>query len=158
MYKRTKTTTMNKLIALIAIILLASCSATTYQMKTTTVDFENYNRDGFLITTSSVGSNYQSLGLVDVACQCGFVPRQAKPEKKNIKEDDVYGTSVTSHTSEYFYCTKADLIDAIYIHAKELKANAIIDLRFSEYTTKTETGLKVIFTATGLAVRLKFKE
>ena len=155
MYKRAKITTMNKLIALIAIALLASCSATTYQMTTTTVDFENYNRDGFLITTSSVGSNYQSLGLVDVACQQGYVPREIKAIKKSVKDDNIYGSTSTSHTSAYFSCSKADLIDAIYVQAKELKANAIIDLRFSEYTAKSETGSKVIFTATGLAVKMK---
>lgn len=155
MSKSIKTTTVNKLITLIVIALLASCSATTYQMTTTTVDFENYNRDGFLITTSSVASNYQSLGLVDVSCQQGYIPREIKAEKKSAKDDNIYGSTIPSHTSAYFYCSKADLIDAIYLQAKEIKANAIIDLRFSEYTTKTETGLKVIYTATGLAIKMK---
>ena len=145
---------MNKLLTCLIVVLFISCS-TTYQMTTTTVNFENYNREGFLITTSSIGSDYQSLGLVDVSCQRGYVPRQTNPENKIVKGDDIYGSSVASHTSEYFSCTKADLVDAIYSQAKVLKANAIIDLKFSEYTIKTEAGLKVVFTATGLAVKMK---
>ena len=146
---------MNKLITCFVVVFLLSSCGITSHMTTTTVDFEKYNHEEFLITTSSIGSDYQSLGLVDVSCQRGYVPRQINPEKKIIKGDDIYGSSITSHTSEYFYCTKADLIDAIYSQAKELKANAIIDLKFSEYTVKTPAGLQVVFTATGLAVNMK---
>lgn len=145
---------MNKLLTCLVAVFLTSCGIT-YHMTTTTVNFENYNREGFLITTSSIGSEYQSLGLVDVSCQRGYVPRQTNPEKKIVKGDDIYGSSITPHTSEFFYCTKTDLIDAIYSQAKELKANAIIDLKFSEYTIKTQAGLQVVFTATGLAVKMK---
>lgn len=146
---------MRKIFACLFTVLFISFS-TTYHLTTTTVDFKNYNWEGFLITTSSIGSAYESLGIVDVSCQPGYVPRQAKPEKEIAKEDDVYGSFVASHTSGYFNCTKADLIDAIYSQAKDLKANAIVDLKFSEYTIKTETGLKVVYTATGLAISIKY--
>lgn len=145
---------MNKLLICLIAVLFFSCK-TSFQMTTTTVNFENYNRDGFLITTSSIGSDYKSLGLVDVSCQTGFVPSKTNPEKKIVKEDAIFGSPAPALTDEYFYCTKTDLIDAIYSQAKGLKANAIIDLKFSEYTIKTKSGSKVVFTATGLAVKIK---
>jgi hypothetical protein len=141
---------MKKLIFILSVALLTACSATTYQMKTTTVSFEDYSRNGFLITTSSIGTAYQSLGIVSADCQPGLIAKAEKPVKAD-KSDDIYGASPVKHTGQYGDCNKADLIDALYIQAVELKASGLIDVKFQDYSY----GSIVYHSATGLAVKIK---
>lgn len=141
---------MRKVLFILSIALLTACSASTYQMSTTTVSFENYSRNGFLITTSSIATAYQSLGIVSADCKPGLIAKAEKPVKTD-KGDDIYSTVPVRHTGQYGDCNKADLIDALYAQALQLKATALIDVKFQDYSF----GATVVHSATGLAVKTK---
>jgi len=128
---------MKKLLFILAIALLTACSST-YEMTSSVVSFEKYNKAGFLITTSSIGTTYQSLGMVSINCQTGVDPGGA------INQRPMFSKAI------YHDCDQDGMVSELYKQAIKLNANAIIDLKFYNYLTKTG----FIHSVTGLAVKI----
>lgn len=145
---------MKKILFALAVILIFASCKTSYQMTTTTVDFGNYNNNGFLITTSSIGVPYQSLGIVSADCQPGYISQPSQKANKD-KGDGIYGSSPVKLSGQYGDCNRADLVDALYQQALQLKANALIDVKFSDYAVKIGSAYQMYHTATGMAVKTK---
>jgi len=145
---------MKKLFFALAVILVFASCKTSYQMTTTTVDFSSYAKNGFLVTTSSIGGAYQSLGIVSSDCQPGYVAQSA-PKVSKDKADAIYESTPVKLSGRYGDCNRADLVDALYQQAIQLKANGLIDVRFSDYSIKIGSAYQIYHTATGLAIKTK---
>lgn len=142
---------MKKLFFVLAVVILASCQTSSrfYKTETYFTDFRPFAEKGFLMTTQPITDKYTSIGEVSFQCKAGYDPEK---RKKAVTGDEMYYTPTAKIPPKQ--CDVNDVLNQIYIKAKELGANGIVQLRieYNEETNKLHYFSDI--TVTGLAVKI----
>lgn len=126
-------------------LLLLACNKITHIPATTafyTIDFSKYSQEGFLFTPKEYTKKYKSIGLVDVILTA---------EMNKVKIDDHRG----SKEWQYDDIKAAQGLEEMYLKAKKMGADAVMDLTIKTDYIETKPGLPSIprLTLSGFAIK-----
>lgn len=143
------------------VLLLASCSTKkSYVRVASAIDFSEYTRSGFFITESnSVSFSYEPVSSVAAFVEEGHEVLGLRTHVP-ITDDDVYRSSAKTKTvyGKYIGAYAQDALDELYIKAKEMGADGIINLKMT-YTPYRIKGSEVLswesYYVSGMAIKRK---
>lgn len=131
-------------------LLLTSCETSKiFTSETHFIDFRPYAQKGFIMSTTTIGYAYESLGEISCICESGYDPTNLKI--KTNESGRVYA-SVGSRTKVEI-CDITEVIDQLYNDAVALGANGIINLNVEYRRAGKEIDTSII--ASGLAIKTK---
>jgi hypothetical protein len=137
---------MKKLVlAFLAVALLASCNKIMYKESVYVVDYREYIKEGFIISPTVTGFNYQPISNIEVVFSSGELP---KGESGDNLEKIVPYKGYKGVSNKYAPTGKR-MMDKIVSEAKAMGANGLINFQTS-YNSKNGT-----WSASGLAVEIK---
>lgn len=133
------------LFLMLASVLLAGCNKIMYTESVYIVDYREYIKDGFIISPTVTGFNYQPISNLEVVFSAGEL---RKDEKGDNLQPVVPYKGYTGKTKKYAPTSKR-MMDKIVNEAKQLGANGLIDFK-TAYNPKNGT-----WSASGIAVVIK---
>lgn len=151
---------MRKYLTLVLMTIILSSCAIKYPYKrySTVVDFEKYTSQGFFITESnSVNFNYMPVGSLSSVVESGY---ELIGDLVTDRSDDLYHNSSSSNKyGDYINAAIDDAIEELFLSAKELGADGIINLKteyisgiYSKYGSVVRPPMYI---ATGMAIKRK---
>jgi hypothetical protein len=143
---------MKKLIGILAVVLLMSCTTTKFASKQVyMLDFRPYTEKGFLMSTTNVGVSYTGLAEINVVCKSGYV--YAENKSFNDTWQDVYSDSkamtVNKNTARKYWTTD-EVLEQLYNEAKAVGANGLINIRI----TSNQWGSFTDYELSGMAIKI----
>lgn len=136
---------MKKILFLMLAISLAGCNKIMYTESVYIVDYREYIKDGFIISPTVTGFNYQPISNIEVVFNSGEL---RKGEKDDNLQPVIPFKGYTGNTKKYAPTSKR-MMDKIINEAKQMGANGLIDFK-TTYNPKNST-----WSASGIAVVIK---
>lgn len=133
------------LFLMVATLSLTGCSKIMYTESVYTVDYREYIKDGFIISPTVTGFNYQPISNIEVVFNSGEL---RKDEKGDNLQPVVPYKGYVGKTKKYAPTSKR-MMDKIINEAKQMGANGLIDFK-TTYNPKNGT-----WSASGIAVVIK---
>lgn len=151
---------MKKNLVIVAVtILLVSCgvSRKAYIRDSTSIDFSEYNRIGFLFTESnSVSFDYEPLSSITALVESGY---EVLSNAGASSSDAVYGSFSSTKYGEYIRANAQDALDELYSSAVEMGADGVINLKIQFTPFRMSSDGKVMswesYYVTGMAIKRK---
>lgn len=150
---------MKKIMILALIVLFAGCTTTLYNIQSKSdffgIDFTKYSQKGFLITPEKYIGEYESIGMIEYKLIPG-----ARYVVSGTYYDN-FGEEVDTHTWVVDQIKFSQAIDSIYVKAKSMGANAIMNFDFNieyneEFNNPMEYNNPIIISGyriTGFAIK-----
>lgn len=135
------------LFLLMATLAFAGCSKVMYTESVYVIDYREYLKEGFTISPTVTGFNYQPISNIEVVFKAGEL-KKGESDKNLQKIPGVNGYA--SPTNRYIPTGKR-MMDKIVSEAKSMGANGLIDFKTS-YSSVNKT-----WSASGIAVEIKSK-
>lgn len=124
---------MKKFIAILFVLgfVLGGCKSSYYNEVTTSLDFREYTKQGFIISPTTSGFEYTPVSEINVSFYLGNKLPDDLKGKKGIKmvKDKYLGIT------EY-YPTSERILDKIVDEAKAMGANGIVNFKSSYISSK----------------------
>lgn len=137
---------MKKILFLIlASVLLTGCNKIMYTESVYIVDYREYIKDGFIISPTVTGFNYQPISNIEVVFNSGEL---RKGENDDNLQPVLPFIGYTGKSNKYAPTSKR-MMDKIVNEAKQMGANGLIDFK-TTYNPKNST-----WSASGIAVVIK---
>jgi hypothetical protein len=135
--------TMKKLLTLLIISLVSSCSVQRYSESYSLADFRPYTAEGFLISPfTSYASPYKSVGIISIEVipgKDGSSPGEVNVEVNGQRQGDLYAP-IPSVPGQWRNPSPQETLDKLVAYAKSLGANGLLDCNLEIFFVKSSMG------------------
>lgn len=141
------------LILTLAFIFLTGCSVylDKYSQSTSLIDFSNYFNKGVYMSTGDFHATYAPTGIIEATCYDGYKlkdgVKKAPPSNTQNQRDELYDTSISSDKMkdyDFKKCSINDLLDSMFLIAKENGANGIINIEIQPIRSTNQSGIRIV--------------
>lgn len=137
---------MKKIISLALLsLLITSCTTTTFFSRDVYfLDFRPYAEKGFLMSTTTVGEKYITIGELNISCNSGYIK-----QTEDVWNDGINMT--VNRSAKKHNWTIDEVLNEVYEGAKARGANGVINIQFASF----KNGEFFDYEISGLAVKLE---
>ena len=121
------------------VIFFFSCVPVEYTVKTASIDLKRFSDEGFIMSTASP-LQHTPIAVLHIDCSDGYVPKKQETDKKKNQDDIYYAAQLSNN---WKVCDLNELLNELYLQAKEQGANGIFNLSYQYYPKMQVSGLAV---------------